>query len=239
MKRMTMILAIMAIFTASGRGQGFLNLNFEAAYDLPYPTNDVRPVSVSVTNALPDWTAYSGPPPSGSVFASIFYVSNFSGGFSSAVQLEGGSLALSGDFSVGLFEYGLISQTGQVPSNAESLEFEAEGPAAGRSLEVTLGGQTLLYSLLSEGPAYGVYGANIPADMDGQMEALTFGIPPPEGTGFVLLDNIEFLSESVPEPRTMALIASGGLLIAWRFRKKRRESRAMRVKFSRIVNTEF
>jgi len=34
-KKATVIMAIAAIFAISARGQGFLNLNFESAYNLP------------------------------------------------------------------------------------------------------------------------------------------------------------------------------------------------------------
>jgi PEP-CTERM motif len=130
--------------------------------------------------------------------------------------LEGGSLALSGNFSVGLYSNGSISQTGLVPDNAESLQFEATTPQDG--LYVTLGGQNLSYSVLSEGTDYDVYGANIPADLDGDVETLTFGIQ--SGPGQTLLDNIDFSTMSVPEPSEWALIGLGAVLFGfWRARK--------------------
>lgn len=100
---------------------------------------------------------------------------------------------------------GSISQTGLVPDNAESLQFESSSYV---DLYVTLGGQTLSYSALSQGPDYTVYGANIPASMDGQMETLTFYINGPGGS---LLDDIVF-SPSVPEPSECALLGFGAIL---------------------------
>ena len=41
---------------------------------------------------------------------------------------------------------------------------------------ITLGGQSLSYLVLFEGTDYTVYGANIPADLDGQTETLIFGM---------------------------------------------------------------
>jgi hypothetical protein len=198
-------LAVVAIFIVSARGQGFLNLDFESAYNLP--GNPGNGELVSVSNALPDWTAYQGDV----ALSDIYYVSN-SLGYAGAVTLEGGSLALSGSFSVGLYVGGSISQTGLVPDNAESLQFEAyiNGPL----FSVTLDGQKLSYSALSEGPVYTVYGANIPAAMDGQMETLAFS----SGEDIVL-DNIEFSSMSVPEPSAGALLGLGAILVGlcrWR-----------------------
>ena len=201
MKKIITVLAVAAIFVISAHGQGFLNLNFESAYNLP--GNPGNGALVSVTNALPDWTAYNGP----NVLADIYYVSNTLG-YAQNVELEGGSLALSGNnFSVGLYGSSSISQMGLVPGNAESLQFEAA--ITDNALSVTLGGQSLSFSALSEGTGYTVYGANIPADMDGLTEALIFSVQGPSaGT---ILDNIGFIS---PEPSEYALLGLGALLFS-------------------------
>jgi hypothetical protein len=203
MKRITMTLAFAAIFITLARGQGFQNLDFESIQNLP--GNPGNGEIVPTTNALPSWAAYNGP----NVLADVSYVSNSLGDVSGPVRLEGGSLALSGNFSVGLYQNGGISQAGLVSDNAESLQFEAYVPAP-TIFVVTLGGQSLSYSAISEGSDYTVYGANIPGSMDGQMELLTFL---EEGaTPGILLDNIEFSSMSVPEPSQFALIGLGAIL---------------------------
>jgi hypothetical protein len=199
-----LILAIAMAFSFSSHGQGFINLDFESAYNLPANPPEPNGVRVAVTNALPGWTAYNGDV----AYSGIYYVSNYISGASTAVELAGGSVALSGNFSVGLYgANGSISQTGQVPESAESLEFEAQetgaiGSIQGADLSVTLGGQTLPYSLISEGSSYSIYGANIPVSMDGQNESLIFSV----GFGNLLLDNIPFLPTVVPEPSGWALI---------------------------------
>jgi hypothetical protein len=207
MKTVIIMLAAASIYVVSARGQGFENLDFESAQNLP--ANPGNGQLVSVTSALPDWTAYAGP----NVLSSIYYVNNLNN-VTSAVELEGGSLALTGNnLSVGLYADGAaISQTGLVPGYAESLQFEASSYV---NLMVTLGGQNLLYSALSSGPDYTVYGANIPAGMDGQKEALTFGI---NGAGQSLLDDVVF-SPSVPEPSACVLLGFGAMLFGlcrWR-----------------------
>ena len=202
MNRMKIILAVCAIIAASAHAQGFVNVNFESANNL---TNSG--MSMPVANALPGWTAYN----SINVLVNITYLTNsaYVGG---TLELLGGSAALSGNaFSVYLGTQGAISQTATVPADAASLEFEATSPGTG--LSVTLGGQDLHYSLLYEGTVYGIYGVNIPAGLDAQMETLTFSMP---SFGSTLLDDIEFSSSGVPEPSTCALIGLGALLFAFR-----------------------
>jgi hypothetical protein len=217
MKTLTVILVAAAIFVISAQGQGFGNLNFESARNLPGDPGYYG-TPVAVTNALPDWIAYNG----NSVLSDIYYVSNSFPGDSTSVELEAGSLALNGNsLTVGLYLGALISQTGLVPTDAGSLEFEAEGPGPGGSLAgsgfyITLGGQGLSYSALSEGSGYTVYAANIPADLDGQTEPLSFGI---QGLGGeALIDNVAFSTSSVPEPGPYGLISVGVVLYGfWRF----------------------
>jgi hypothetical protein len=86
-------------------------------------------------------------------------------------------------------------------------------------LYVNLGGQSFSYSLLSQGPGYNVYGANIPADMARQTETLTFDI---EGPADSRLDNMQFLPTSVPEPSECALIGLGAVLFGFCRRCKQR-----------------
>jgi hypothetical protein len=197
-----LILATAMAFSFSAHGQGFLNLDFESASQTGtnFPANPGSGELVAVTNALPGWTAYNGDV----ALSEIYYVSNYSR-VSGTVMLEGGSLALSGNFSVGLLPNGGISQTGMVPSDAESLDFEADTDV---NLEVLLGDENLSYSAISTGPNYTIYGANIPAGMDGQTEDLVFEI---QFSSELLLDNIQFLPTSVPEPAEWAVLGVGML----------------------------
>jgi hypothetical protein len=221
MKTIATAMVIAGSFIISASGQGFLNLDFESAYNLTNPPVNGEPVSIA--NALPGWAAYDG----NLALSHVYYVSNyFPGGVSTSVELEGGALALGGDFSVGLYLESSISQTGLVPADAESLEFEAQGPGPGYSLgaaglTVSLGGQNLSYSALSDGPDHIVYGANIPAGIDGQMEELMFSCQG-AGSGNALLDNIEFSTMSVPEPGEWTMIGLGVVLFGVWTRKQQR-----------------
>jgi hypothetical protein len=213
MKRITTILAVTIVLVVSTHGQGFLNLDFESAYNLPGDPG--YGVSVSATNALPDWSAYNDY----TALANINYSSNTFFGTTASVGLVGGSLALSGNFSAELYLNGSISQTGLVPDNVESLQFEGYGVVDSGGFSVSLGGQTLSYSTISEDPDYDVYGANIPAGMDGQTEVLAFlcqGV----GSGGVVLDNIEFSTMSVPAPPECGLIGLGAILVGLNSRWK-------------------
>ena len=201
-------MAIAAFFIISAHGQGFLNLNFESAQNL---TNDEYDEYIPVSSALPGWTAYDADV----ALSDVYYTSNAFSGFYTSVELVGGSLALSGDFSAALDTGASISQTGLVPANAESLQFDASSSAL--NLIISLGGQNLTYSTLSTGPNYTVYGANIPAALDGQMETLDLFL----NGGQSLLDNIEFSTMSVPEPSEWALIGVGAILFGFCRRRRR------------------
>ena len=205
----TLVIAVLNYGSGRCYSQSFMNLNFELASNLPGSGTYVY-----VTDALPGWSAYGG----GSPLNEVYFASNTFTAAYTTVELEGGSLALSGDFSVGLFLNGSISQTGTVPAGTESLEFEASSPL---SLAVTLGGQALSYSALSVGTGYTVYGANIPTAMDGQTEALTFSM----GSSQTVLDNIAFSTMSIPEPPECAIIGLGAILFVARCGRKYRQVR--------------
>ena len=214
MKRILMTVLMSACVIASARGQGFLNLDFSLAHNLP-SSPGIDGLSVSVTNALPDWNAYEGE----KVLSSIYYVSN---NFSSAytlVELEGGTLALGGNsFGVGIFSGGSLSQTAQVPNNAESLEFETISAAG---LELYLDGQIISIKEISADNGYNTYGANLPAGTAGQVETLTFY----ENGSQTVLDGIVFSSSPIPEPGEGALLALGALVWGVYWRRSRTERR--------------
>jgi len=214
MKKTTLMLLVTALLVISVRGQGFLNLDFSLAHNLP-SNPGINGLPVSATNALPGWTAYDGK----NTLSSINYLSNSFAGFSTAVQLEGGTLALGGNsFGVGIFSGGSLSQTAQVPSSAESLEFET---SFAQNFELYLGGQRIYYTEISAGNGYDTYGANLPAGMAGQVETLTFY----ENGSATVLDGIVFSSSPIPEPGEGALLGLGALVWGVYWRRSRTERR--------------
>lgn len=195
----TMWILSIVIITGSSLGQGaFQNLDFEAATNVPAPG-----YSLAVTNALPYWVAFSGTNPLSTIPC------NDSTSIP-AVGLVGTTNKTGipfGHFVVSLHDFGSISQTGLVPTNAESLLFDVIfGPPT--PFAVSLDGQNLSYmaisnALDSDGQSYTIYGAEISA-FAGQVEILTFSAVD-GGT----LDNIQFSPISIPEPSTISLICLG------------------------------
>ncbi|HAO78405.1 MAG TPA: hypothetical protein DCQ92_05395 [Verrucomicrobia subdivision 3 bacterium] len=225
MKKTLLALALMTIWTGLSQAQGtFQNLDFESAQiifnDPPYYK------SIATTNALPDWSAFSGttqltniPYGAGGIFAPVILYS----------QTNGGSL--SGNYSVvlshggsgsGAPQAGSISQTGLVPADVLSLLFEVGTYFYSGPLTVSLGGQDLSYITISNALNYTLYGAAIPFSFAGQTETLTFTAGVNGGYAVAELDNIQFSTLSVPEPSAISLIFLGsGVLFYVRKRKSR------------------
>jgi hypothetical protein len=221
-KELITSLSAALVATSSAFGQGtFQDLDFESArlvfVTSPYYTEIVA------TNALPGWSAFSGANP----LSTIFY--NDPRFFPPVELLGSNSLAIGGNFSVLLSEGGgigtniygpgSISQTGLVPTDAQTLLFEANlnlFSSPGSSLVVSLGGQNLSYMAIFNAPNYTLYGADI-SMFAGQTEILSFMA----AAGLVLLDNIQFSPQVIPEPSIHALLGLGGLFLAalsfWRF----------------------
>ncbi len=203
MKNIFLIIAIVSMSIAAF-GQGFVNLNFESAKNMP--TNAGGGVVVSAANALPGWDPSYGP--GNTPVMQLFYMTNTTAETKSTIEILGGGLALDGNYSVYLNPTIFLNQTATVPNNALSLQFE--GIIEVNGFYVSLGGVDLHYSLLSTGPKYDVYGANIPSYMDGQLETLSFFAV--AGSG--ILDNIQFSAMSVPEPSEGFLISLGAILFS-------------------------
>jgi PEP-CTERM motif len=221
MKRKAAIVLILFTGLFAGFAQGFINLNFESAKNIPIVGSPFYPYMVAATNALPGWTVYAGlfgtleqqsqitvnDPTTGGTWVSLWATngSQLSGKYS--VFLQGGQSA----------PYAAISQTGLVPASANTLEFEAQGGQPG-TLQVTLGGQYLSLIVLSNASNYTVYGADISAFAN-QTEPLTFISLPQGGSDGWTIDNIQFSVVAVPEPSTLALLATDCLLF-FRCRRK-------------------
>jgi hypothetical protein len=209
------LIILILIMKQNAEAQSFVNLNFESA-----DASGNSGGYVSTSAALPGWTAYYGYSGNPTALSTpiIGYDSVSLGG--AVVFLEDanansgfGPLPIQGNYSVllqGSIPHAAtsasIGQTGTVPISAQSLIFF--GSLYGGSLQITFNGNNIPFSTVGNGANYTVYGADI-SSYAGQTGQLLFTAPVYNNA---LLDNIQFSSESVPEPTTFALAALGALL---------------------------
>lgn len=220
--RTILVVLLLFIGRQAGFSQSFINLNFESAKIISATDSPYYPYGIATSNAVPGWTVLIG----GVQQSEIVYNDPALGGTSVNLWATNGE-QIAGNYSVllqggGSASAASISQTGLVPVGTQSLLFEAQsGPG---TLEVTLGGQDISFSAISDELNYTIYGGNIPSDMAGQSEQLMFsaleGVDT-DGHNDWNIDDIQFSTSPVPEPGALALSALGGLFLAWRRWRKR------------------
>jgi hypothetical protein len=213
MKRLFAICIILLLGSQCGFSQGFVNLDFENPI-LPLTPVDFQ---VPTADALPGWTSYTYGVPSSKVVYNSLSIGE------AAVSLQGpgtvetipqGNYAviLQGSFG-GTPGSAAIGQTGQIPQGAKSLVFfEGYFPGA----QVTFSGQAIPLVQLGATPDYDIFAGDISA-FAGQTGELRFTAPPNSAGG---IDNIQFSVSPVPEPATLALLATGAFLLAARRKRK-------------------
>jgi hypothetical protein len=205
--------------------QAFTNLDFESATLVPIPGDPYNRVYFGL--ALPGWTGYSGTNQlTAALYDNIFLDSTGIGiidtnshYFGGVIQgnytafLEAG-LSLSGGGSANAS----LSQTGLVPNGAKSLSFLAvtNGPFA-----VSLGGTILnLISSPVAGQNYSLFQADISA-FAGQTNELDFTVfaqdPYNNQIHSMLLDDILFSPDAIPEPSSLSL-AMVGIVVLYSMR---------------------
>jgi hypothetical protein len=173
-------------------GQGtFQNLGFEAA-QLVF-VGFTR--EIAVTNALPGWAAWS----EGNQLTTVPY--NLAAGVPRVGLYGSNSYVLSGSFGIFLSASGTVTQTGLVPADSQSLRFKASWRIV--SPVISLGGQELPLVLLDEASNYSLYGVDV-TGFAGQAATLSFAAPL-TGTR-ILIDDIAFSPEPIPEPSASVLI---------------------------------
>jgi hypothetical protein len=201
----------------NAQGQGFVNLDFEAANISQSQSSGL----VNTSDALPGWFAAGG-------YVFGYYATQI--GFNNVtsgvpqVTLLGtsgvGQSSIEGGFSVFLQGQGLvgpgndpgfassIGQTGFTPLSAQSILFKAQ-PGTETFL-LTFGIQNVPFVVLATGSNYNLYGADMSAFADSniQLEFAAQGA----GTGWNL-DSIEFSSQPIPEPEVFSLLVFGGLIL--------------------------
>jgi hypothetical protein len=184
----------------------FQNLNFEmAAGHVPRtPTNSYGDF-IDPALAFPAWTI-------GGNYTVVGYNTLSLG--ASAVILMGpnfpnapGYTSLQGSYSALLqyFDYpsiepATLSQTGLVPSNAQSINFLT----GGLNGQVTLGGIPIALNSIGGGRLAGDV-----SSFAGITATLTF-------SGYIYIDDIQFSSSPIPEPSGYCLIVVGILFLRWR-----------------------
>ena len=218
--------ALAMLSTAFGQGT-FQNLNFESAtVPVSQPASPPGVPTVDISVALPGWTAFIGTNQASMVMYNSRTLDT------SAVSLirdnsqvlpviEGSfSVFLLGGYAGAIPTDTSLSQTGLIPSFAQSVQFRA---AFGR-VEVSLDGEVLSRVPLQVTSEYTLFGADV-TQSAGQVRELRFTVfAPSDGGGGLpeLLDSISFSSQPIPEPRLFCLFALGALLLGWQVGRKRR-----------------
>jgi len=204
--RLIVLVGVFSVFITSIKGQGFLNLDFEAASNVVY--NSENPIN----NALPDWSVYIGTSQANQIFVGqpSIYASEL-------LATDAVNEVIDGNFSLAIQAFtASLDQTAMVPADAESLLFEMRGSPTqnGGFLSIFLGGEALSYSALSSGPNYILYGANIPFGLAGQTETLSFfSTAIGNEVPLWVLDEIQFSPSPVPEPDEPSLIGAAAIVL--------------------------
>jgi len=214
----------------------FGNLNFENGYPVPVVGGEYED-EVTVESALPSWSASIGGVPLDVMINNGYFLGGamieiFGPGWTNVqpgiidgnetVMLQaGGSSPLSGGGDAS------ISQYGEIPATALSLQFKAWSMIPNATLAVSFAGNSLSPVLLSSGQStsgqpYDVYGVDVSAYARHSGELEFTDVFDDQGLNGIELDDITFSTTAVtPEPNTLALVVMGGLaLAARRWRKK-------------------
>lgn len=217
----------------------FQNLDFEQGSFQAPPANYVPsdplagPNPISAAAGLPFWTARED----STVCTAIWgnggaldetSVALFNAAFNQldgnyCVQLSAVSFAPSG-----FFKTSSISQTGDVPANAQSIQFlkiDDGGPAPTNAF-VTLNGSVInLVPIATNGNVVTMAGdVSAFAGTNAELTITSAGAPGGvalAGENYLTLDDISFSPNPVPEPSALVLLAVGGVIA---FAAKRRRS---------------
>src|SRR5258707_10862572 len=222
----SLVLAAFICGAATVQGQGrFQNLNFESAVLVPVPGDPYG--SVYFSPAFPGWTAsIAGVTQTTTLHSSSFLDTSGTGIIDRISNPPFNIPVIEGNYSALLqaaYSYPLqppyttLSQSGIVPPTAQTLLFKAyeEGDDPSNFV-VTLGGVPLSVVPISTDATnplnITLYGADIHG-WAGQNQELAFTIlaqrPYNSHIRTMLLDSIQFSTESIPEPGVFALSTFG------------------------------
>ena len=189
----------------------FQNLDFEQASIIPLGGFDTNQVEASA--ALPGWTVYIG----GSSVNNVLYDTLTIGSPAVSIQdsLSPVVQPLQGSYSVALQNLtggsvtAAIGQTGQLPQDAASITFYV---ANYQPLQVTFAGSSIPLVQLGTTANYSIYGGDI-VTYAGRTGELLF-TDMANNSQPIMLDNIQFSDQPIPEPGVLSLFALGGLLLS-------------------------
>ena len=215
--RIACFVAVSIAFLRNVSGQGFVNLDFEAANLSAYGAG---PAAVPATNAIPGWTAYLGGIPQTDILLNsealadpAVSIQGTNGSFYPPMQ-RNYFILLQGSFQEISPRTAAIGQTGLIPATVQSMSFWADTSLNGMSnnLQVTFNGSTIPYFAIGTGTGYSIYGANI-SGFAGQTGQLLFTAG---YDTYAALDNIQFSSLAIPEPSALSLFIICIFPLCWR-----------------------
>ncbi len=182
--------------------------------------------------AFPGWTALAGTNPVTVALSNNLYLDSSGISIIDAAYPAISKVPLDGSYGA-IIQAGVVNgisdpqdivllQSGLVPSSSQSLRFKVAFSNVGSgALIVTLGGQQLSLIPLASGPNYTFYGADI-SSWAGQTAELDFRLVtarPHVVNREAFLDSIEFSDIAIPEPSVAGLMAAGGVVLAWRWKR--------------------
>jgi hypothetical protein len=194
----------------------FQNLDFEDAN-----TSAFSPADIPSADAFPGWETLVG----GMEVSSVGYDALSIGGAAIAIiDDKTGYVPIQGTYTAYLMASSVsghadtvsLSQSGTVPVGTGWIEMDAN-QASSSTFSVTLNGTAVNMTPLQTYPSYTLYGGNVSA-WSGQTAtlAITENEPsnPQLSPSLLQLDDITFSTQAVPEPNTLALTGTGGVLFA-------------------------
>lgn len=213
-----LIALLLACSGLTGGAALFINLNFESG-NFPDIPNGQFGTNEPVAKALPGWSAFIGVHPIteilhnngtlGDPSVAIYGPTNFSGS------------VISGRLSLALFagvnestppdDVGAsISQTAVIPSGSLSILFKTT--SASSTFGLFASGNSLSLVPVFATNLYTIYGADISpyANQNTELKSTVPFVPFP-GNGMIL-DDISFSTNPIPEPSTVGLVALAGFL---------------------------
>jgi hypothetical protein len=219
-----------AAVALQAQGTLFQNLDFELADPSGYPPNSN---DLPVGSGFPGWAVtYSSPGVGTKVASAVWYDALSIGGAIVCIDDRNtgyGFVPPQGTYAAYLFGgpaaywsgtlvpvYSTISQTGWVPSGTHSLLMDV---SAMNGFTVSLGGQALNMLPLQTFSSYTLYGADI-SGFAGLTAQLSITAPPTGVPNGVLLDDIVFSPQVIPEPGAVGLLGLCAGLYLWSRRRK-------------------